>query len=154
VPAEIDVKQLVADSDTGGRKPGPLVARLMLVVCAGLEPVPAVDRLAAAVRAGLRRLQRHAVARHPPGLRVFLAYMAYPAFKRSPRDHVPLSDWVFALVGAFCASYLFFFYRELSTRPGQPTQQDLSSPSSASCCCWRPRGARWGCRWSSWPSCS
>jgi len=34
-------------------------------------------------------------------------------------------DWLFALAGAFCASYLFFFYRELSTRPGQPTTQDL-----------------------------
>jgi TRAP transporter 4TM/12TM fusion protein len=38
---------------------------------------------------------------------------------------VPLLDWVLALVGAFCAAYLFFFYRELSTRPGQPTTLDL-----------------------------
>ncbi|MQM31548.1 MAG: C4-dicarboxylate ABC transporter, partial [Candidatus Accumulibacter phosphatis] len=30
-----------------------------------------------------------------------------------------------ALVGVFCASYLFVFYSELSTRPGQPTTLDL-----------------------------
>jgi TRAP-type uncharacterized transport system fused permease subunit len=30
-----------------------------------------------------------------------------------------------ALVGAFCAAYMFFFYRELATRPGQPTTVDL-----------------------------
>ena len=30
-----------------------------------------------------------------------------------------------ALIGAFCAAYLFIFYVELSTRPGNPTQLDL-----------------------------
>jgi TRAP transporter 4TM/12TM fusion protein len=30
---------------------------------------------------------------------VFLAYMAYPAFKRSPSSHMPMQDWVLALVG-------------------------------------------------------
>jgi hypothetical protein len=36
-------------ADTGGRKPGPMVTRLLLGRHAGLEPVPAVDRVAAAV---------------------------------------------------------------------------------------------------------
>jgi TRAP transporter 4TM/12TM fusion protein len=58
---------------------------------------------------------------------VFLAFMAYPATKRSPRDHVPILDWVFAVVGTFCAAYLFIFYRELSTRPGQPIPMDVWS---------------------------
>jgi TRAP transporter 4TM/12TM fusion protein len=53
--------------------------------------------------------------------------MAYPASKRSPRDHVPILDWVFALVGAFCAAYLFLFYRELATRPGLPTPFDVGT---------------------------
>ncbi len=56
---------------------------------------------------------------------IFLAFLVYPALKRSPRDRVPAFDWLLAAVGAFCATYLFFFYRELSTRPGQPTTQDL-----------------------------
>jgi TRAP-type uncharacterized transport system fused permease subunit len=30
-----------------------------------------------------------------------------------------------ALVAAFCASYLFWFYAELADRPGNPTQMDL-----------------------------
>src|SRR5690606_2125559 len=58
---------------------------------------------------------------------IFLAYMAYPAFKRSPRTHVPITDWIFALIGAFCAAYLFLFYKELATRPGQPTTMDVYS---------------------------
>ncbi|WP_425449999.1 TRAP transporter permease [Virgifigura deserti] len=56
---------------------------------------------------------------------VFLAFTAYPAFKRSPRGHVPLQDWAMALIGAFCAGYLFLFYRDLAQRPGLPTDLDL-----------------------------
>jgi TRAP-type uncharacterized transport system fused permease subunit len=78
---------------------------------------------------------------------VFLAYMAYPAFSMSPRDRVPVLDWVLALVGAFCAAYLFFFYRELVDRPGQPNTWTWWWPSPAWCCCWKPRAARWACRW-------
>src|SRR6056297_4057184 len=40
---------------------------------------------------------------------VFLAYLAYPAFKRSPRSRVPIADWALALVAAFCAFYVFWF---------------------------------------------
>src|SRR5439155_1052529 len=49
----------------------------------------------------------------------------YPFRKSSPRDRIPLQDWVFAAVAAFCGAYLFLFYRELATRPGQPTQIDF-----------------------------
>jgi len=57
---------------------------------------------------------------------IFLAYTAYPTFKkRSPRHYIPVQDWVAGLVAAFCAAYLFIFYDELSARPGNPTQFDL-----------------------------
>src|SRR5690606_8364884 len=56
---------------------------------------------------------------------LFLGYAAYPALKRSPRDHVPALDWLLALVASFCAVYLFIFYRELAQRPGLPTTLDL-----------------------------
>ena len=57
---------------------------------------------------------------------IFLSYTAYPTFKKSsPRDYIPAQDWIVGLVAAFCASYLFIFYSELSNRPGNPTQFDL-----------------------------
>ena len=56
---------------------------------------------------------------------VFLSYTAYPTFKSSPRNYIPLQDWVLGLVAAFCASYLFFFYNALADRPGDPTQMDI-----------------------------
>ena len=123
--AAIDVNQLVADNDAGGRKPGPGVARLMLVVALAwsLFQLWIASPLPFALGVGVfNDTQSRAVHL---AFAVFLAYLAYPAFKRSPRARVPAIDWVLALVGAFCAAYLFFFYRELSTRPGQPTQQDL-----------------------------
>ncbi len=56
---------------------------------------------------------------------IFLAFMAFPALKGSPRDRIPAQDWVMALLGAFCAGYLFLFYNQLAERPGQPTTFDL-----------------------------
>ncbi len=56
---------------------------------------------------------------------IFLAYTAYPTFKSSPRDYIPVQDWIVGLIGAFCAAYLFIFYEALSDRPGIPTLPDL-----------------------------
>jgi len=56
---------------------------------------------------------------------IFLSYTAYPTFKSSPRNYIPVQDWLVGLIGAFCSAYLFIFYAELSERPGDPTQLDL-----------------------------
>ncbi len=58
---------------------------------------------------------------------VFLAFSAFPAFKNSPRNRVPLQDWLFALTGTAAAMYLFVFYRDLSTRPGAPITMDIAA---------------------------
>src|SRR5690554_6569024 len=43
---------------------------------------------------------------------IFLAFLAYPAFKKSPQHKIPWQDWLFA-------------YESLSTRPGIPNTADL-----------------------------
>jgi TRAP transporter 4TM/12TM fusion protein len=123
--AEVDVHQLVAEQDAGGRSPGPLVSRLIVSVCIAwslfqlwiASPLPFTFGVFV-----LNDTQSRSIHL---AFAIFLAYLAFPAFRRSPRSHVPALDWVFAIVGAACASYLFVFYRELATRPGQPTTQDL-----------------------------
>jgi hypothetical protein len=146
-PAEIDVNQLVADNDTGGRKPGPAGGAPDARVGAGLEPVPAVDRLAAAVRAGHRRLQRHAVARHPPGLRRLPGLHGLPglqALAARPRAGATgCSRWSAPSARPTCSSSTASCRRARASRPSRTWWW----PWPASCCCWRPRGARSGCRW-------
>ncbi|WP_313223045.1 TRAP transporter permease [Stutzerimonas nitrititolerans] len=56
---------------------------------------------------------------------LLLAFLAYPAFKRSPRDRVPLVDIALGLVAAASAAYLFIFYQQLALRPGSLTTADL-----------------------------
>lgn len=56
---------------------------------------------------------------------LLLAFLAYPAFKRSPRDRVPLLDIALGLVAAASAAYLFIFYQQLALRPGSLTTADL-----------------------------
>ncbi|MBA1234126.1 TRAP transporter permease [Stutzerimonas nitrititolerans] len=56
---------------------------------------------------------------------LLLAFLAYPAFKRSPRNRVPLVDIALGLVAAASAAYLFIFYQQLALRPGSLTTADL-----------------------------
>ena len=56
---------------------------------------------------------------------MFLAFTAFPTFKRSPSTYIPIQDWIVAFIAAFCAGYLYLFYAELAWRPGSPTTQDL-----------------------------
>ena len=56
---------------------------------------------------------------------LLLSFLAYPAFKRSPRSYVPIADGVLALTAVACASYLFVFYPQLALRPGILTSTDL-----------------------------
>ena len=123
--AAVDVGQLVADTDLGGRNPGPFVRRLLLAIALAwslfqlwiASPLPFM--LGVFVLNDTESRSIHLA------FAMFLAYMAYPASKYSPSDRVPVTDWALALAAAFCASYLFLFYRELAIRPGQPTTLDL-----------------------------
>jgi TRAP transporter 4TM/12TM fusion protein len=124
---EVNVDQLVKDNDSGGRDAGPAVTKLLLTVavCWSLFQIWIASPLPFSTGVLLFN-DTESRAIHL-AFAVFLAFMAYPASSRSPRDRVPLSDWAMALIGAFCAAYLFLFYRDLATRPGQPITQDLAA---------------------------
>ena len=124
-PAEVDVNQLVQDNDAGARQPGPFVRRLLLVVAVSWSLFQLWIASPLPFTFGVFILNDTESRAIHLAFAIFLGFMAYPASKRSPRDHVPVLDWVLALVGAFCAAYLFLFYRELATRPGQPTPFDV-----------------------------
>ncbi|WP_349362439.1 MAG: TRAP transporter permease [Roseitalea porphyridii] len=58
---------------------------------------------------------------------IVLAFLAYPAFKSSPRHRIPIADWALALIGGFCAFYVFWFSETLAltARSGLPTQTQV-----------------------------
>ncbi len=123
IPSELE--QLVAEADTGGRKPTGLAAQILL--CTAVfwslfqlwyaSPLPFIFGIGVLNDTEARAIHL--------GLALFLAFTAYPAFKSSPRDHIPTVDWVLAIAGAFAGAYLFLFYNQLALRPGQPTMMDL-----------------------------
>jgi TRAP transporter 4TM/12TM fusion protein len=118
------LEKLVAEADTGGRDPKGAVGKLLLVVAVAwsafqvwyASPLPFLLRFGVLNDTEARSIHF--------GFAIFLAFTCYPALKRSRRDRIPITDWVLAIAGAFAASYLFWFYADLATRPGQGTWFD------------------------------
>jgi len=120
-----DLEDMVASSDSGVRKPVGMPGKLLVCIAAAwslfqlwiASPVPFI--LGFGVFSATESRSIHLA------FALFLAYMAYPAFKRSPRDRIPIQDWLLATVAAFCGAYMFIFYEGLSQRPGAPILQDV-----------------------------
>ncbi|MBI3523566.1 MAG: TRAP transporter permease [Betaproteobacteria bacterium] len=123
---QVDVRKLVQEADLGGRRPAGLVKKFLFAVCIGwsliqiwyASPLPFTLRIFVLNATEMRSLHL--------ALALLLAYLVYPFGKHSSRTSIPYLDWALALAGAFCAGYLFLFYRELSTRPGEPTSFDIA----------------------------
>ena len=120
-----ELEQIVKEADIGGREPAGKVGLLLAIVAAAwsvfqlwyASPLPFTFRWGIFNDTEARSIHL--------AFATFLGFIAYPAFKSSSRTTVPLTDWLLALVGAFCAAYLFIFYNELSARPGKPTPFDI-----------------------------
>ena len=118
---------IVASVDTGARKPRGSIGRLLTgtAIAWSLFQLWISSPLPFMVANVIPVLNSSETRSIHLAFSVFLAFMAFPARKRSPRDHVPLQDWIFALAGSFSAAYLFLFYESLSERPGAPIEADL-----------------------------
>ena len=120
-----ELQDLVASTDTGARNPvGPagkiiLGAALLwsLFQLWIASPIPFV--VGFGVFNNIDSLSIHL------SFAIFLTFLAYPALKRSPRDRIPIQDWLFAIAAAFTASYLFLFADELARRPNNPNTADI-----------------------------
>ncbi|MDW5443180.1 TRAP transporter permease [Polaromonas sp. SM01] len=120
-----ELDQLVKEADLGGREPGGKIG-VGLAILAGAwslfqlwyaSPLPFM--------LGFGILNDTEARAIHLAFAIFLAFCAFPAFKHSSRSVIPWSDWLLALVGAFCGAYLFLFYNQLALRPGAPTTMDI-----------------------------
>jgi TRAP transporter 4TM/12TM fusion protein len=127
--AGTDLQQLVAEADTGGRKLGGFPGQLVfgVAIAWSLFQLWYASPLPFALGVGLLN-DTEARSLHL-AISMFLAFLAYPAFKTSSRKRIPALDWVLALAGAFAAGYFILFYAQLATRPGQPNTMDIITAS-------------------------
>ncbi|EGU41704.1 TRAP-type uncharacterized transport system fused permease component [Vibrio ichthyoenteri ATCC 700023] len=120
-----DVQEMVAQSDTGARSPSGIPGRILWFVplCWSLfqlwyaSPLPFIFNFAVLNDTEARAIHLT--------FAIFLAFTAYPALKGSPRDRIPVFDWLLALAGSFSAAYIYIFYAQLADRSGAPTSPDI-----------------------------
>ncbi|WP_163832816.1 TRAP transporter permease [Spartinivicinus ruber] len=132
-----NLEQMIAEADSGARAPRGIPAYVLLLVpiCWSLfqlwiaSPLPSgintfiYNNISQDFSFGLFN-STESRAIHL-GFALFLAFTAYPAFKRSPRYYIPIQDWFFALIGVACTLYLVIFKDDLANRAGAPTTADL-----------------------------
>ncbi|WP_432474872.1 TRAP transporter permease [Amphritea sp. HPY] len=120
-----NVQDMVAQADSGARAPVGLAKQLLWSVALlwalfqlwYASPLPFILNFGV-----INDTQARAIHL---SFAIFLAFTAFPALTRSPKDYIPLQDWIFALLGAFSSAYLVIFHTQLADRSGAPTTADL-----------------------------
>jgi len=127
---DIDLDELVAQSDTGARNP----AGSFGIVMAGLALIWSLFQLyyASTLPFLLTDLTGINVTLNSDTARsihlafaLLLGSMAYPMFKSSSRTSIPWYDWGLAILGVAACLYLVIFKEDIATRAGLPTTGDL-----------------------------
>lgn len=127
----IDAASLVAQVDTGARNPTGWQGPFIVTVCFvwGLfqlyiaSNVPFV--LADSFGSNLFIFNNSEARLLHLAFALFLACMAYPLFKGSPRRHIPWYDWLLGVAGVSACLYLLIFKNDIAIRAGLPTAADL-----------------------------
>jgi TRAP transporter 4TM/12TM fusion protein len=121
-----DLKELVADADTGGRAARGIAGKLIFAVAIAwslfqlwyASPLPFALGWGVLNDTETRSLHL--------GIGLLLAFLCFPALRTpAQRARIPWFDWLLGLAAAFAGSYFLLFYAELAMRPGQPNLQDV-----------------------------
>ena len=124
---ESKLEEMIAETDTGARNPKGNVGKFLFWTAfawaifqlwiASPFPYMIPDIIPVLNNTGTRSIHL--------AFAMFLGFLAYPALKSSPRDHIPTQDWVMAIIAIIVTLYLWVFARDLADRPGLPTTLDL-----------------------------
>ena len=121
--SEEELQELVASADAGARNPAGSVGLLLATVALvwSLFQVLLASPLATTFLPGdiINNSRQIHLA-----FAVFLAFTAYPALKSSPRSHIPVQDWILAIVAALIALYGFIFYDKIVSSGGLADNTD------------------------------
>ncbi|MGQ3486012.1 TRAP transporter permease [Roseovarius pacificus] len=121
--SESELQELVSSTDGGARNPVGAVGLFLAVVAVvwSLFQVLLASPVSNYVLPGdlINNSRQIHLA-----FAIFLAFMAYPMFKTSPRSYVPVYDWVLALAGTFISLYGYFFYQKIVDNGGLADHTD------------------------------
>lgn len=121
--SQSDLQDLVDQADTGGRNSTGRVK----VFIAGVALIWSVFQFALASPLANQLFPSDLINNSRQvhlSFAIFLAFLAFPAFKYSRRDVVPLLDWVLAICGAFVALYGFIFFDKIVKSGGLADSTD------------------------------
>jgi len=125
--SEEELQDLVSSTDTGGRDPAnKVVAKFVAGVALAWSLFQLWSASPLPFTVGIGVFNDTEARSIHLAFATFLAYLAFPALRRSPRDRIPLQDWILAFGAAFSAGYLFLFYEQLSDRPNNPNATDIT----------------------------
>ncbi len=124
-PVREELETMVAEADTGGRKPTGFSKIYIFAVSLAwslfqlwyASPLPYKLNFGV-INDGQARGIHLSFA-------FLLAFATFPALKSSPRNRIPITDWVLAILALCSTIYLLAFYQEISLRPGLPTTTDI-----------------------------
>ncbi|MEJ2121074.1 MAG: TRAP transporter permease [Alphaproteobacteria bacterium] len=127
-------EDIVAQVDTGARDPGGFAAGLMVWAAIAwslfqlwiASPIPTAIGTIDLGFVSFNLVLNDSITR-PVHLAFagFLAFLAFPALKRSPRNRIPVQDWVMALLIVVAAMYPAVMQSALASRVGAPIAQDI-----------------------------
>ncbi len=110
--SEAELQDLVSSSDSGARNPIGTVGLFLSIIAITwsvfqvILASPLSNQLLPGSVVNNSRQIHLAFA-------IFLAFMAYPALKSSPRHYIPIHDWIMGFAGVFVALYGYFFYEKI-----------------------------------------
>ncbi len=121
--SEDELQELVASSDAGARNPIGNVGVFLAIVAAiwSIFQVVLASPLSNVLLPGSvvnNSRQIHLA------FAIFLAFAAYPALRSSPRDYIPIQDWIMGVVGAGIALYGYIFYEKIVDAGGLADDTD------------------------------
>ncbi len=123
---------LVAEVDTGARNPAGFQGKLIISICIiwsvfQLYIASKVPGMLAQLTGMSDFANVVAQARYIHlAFAITLATLAFPLFRTSPRDRIPVYDWALLILGVSACLYLVFFRYQIADRPGLWTSTDIT----------------------------
>ena len=107
-----EIRQLVAESDTGGRRPTGLTEKIVMYTALAWSMFQLWIASPLPFSLGVFVLNDTQSRSIHLAFAMFLGYMLFPPLRSSPRTRIPLQDWILGLIGAFCANQEFHESRQ------------------------------------------